>query len=86
MLLFLILLAGVSVVVAVGALQNAQAVMVSFFFWQFEASLASIILTATAAGVLIGVLVRWAHALRRWNAQSAASAPKSASLDARLER
>jgi uncharacterized integral membrane protein len=43
-MLFLILLAVVAVVVAVGALQNAQAVMVSFLFWQFEASLALVIL------------------------------------------
>jgi uncharacterized integral membrane protein len=65
-MLFLIVLTVVAVLVAVGALQNAQAVTVSFFFWQFGTSLALVILAATTAGLLIGALVSWAAALRRW--------------------
>jgi uncharacterized integral membrane protein len=63
---FTVVVALVALVVAVGALQNGQAVTVSFFFWQFEAPLALIILAATGAGLAIGVLVGWARALTRW--------------------
>ena len=72
---FLIVLTVVAVVVAVGALQNGQAVTVSFFFWQFEAPLALIILAATTAGLAMGVLVGWARALRRWRHRRAEPAP-----------
>ena len=61
----LILLSAVAMVVAVGALQNGQAVTVSFLFWHFESPLALIILAAAAGGVAIGILVGWAGALRR---------------------
>jgi uncharacterized integral membrane protein len=60
-----ILLSAVAVVVAVGALQNGQAVTVSFLFWQFESPLALIILAAAAGGVAIAIMVGWARALRR---------------------
>ena len=65
-MLFLILLLAAAMVVTVGALQNGQAVTVSFLFWQFESPLALIILAAAAGGVAIATLVGWAHALRRW--------------------
>jgi uncharacterized integral membrane protein len=74
---FLIVLTVVTVVVAVGALQNGQAVTVSFFFWQFDAPLALIILAATAAGLALGVLVGWARALRRWRHRPAGLKPES---------
>jgi len=64
----------VAVVVAVGVLQNGQAVTVSFFFWQFEAPLALIILAATGAGLTIGVLAGWARALTRWRHRAAGHA------------
>jgi len=65
-MLLLILLSAVAMVVAVGALQNGQAVTVSFLFWHFESPLALIILAAAAGGVAIAILVGWARALRRW--------------------
>jgi uncharacterized integral membrane protein len=61
----LIVLSAVAMVVAVGVLQNGQAVTVSFLFWQFESPLALIILAAVAGGVAIAILVGWARALRR---------------------
>ena len=76
-MLFLIVLTAVAVVVAVGALQNGQAVTVSFFFWHFQSPLALIILVAAAGGVAIGLLVGWARALRRWRQQPAAPTPES---------
>ena len=74
---FVIVLAVVAVIVAVGALQNGQAVTVSFLFWQFEAPLALIILAATAAGLVIGVLAGWARALQRWRRRPTGTAPES---------
>ena len=65
-MLLLILLSAVAIVVTVGALQNGQAVTVSFLFWQFESPLALIILAAAAGGIAIAILVGWARAFRRW--------------------
>jgi uncharacterized integral membrane protein len=79
-MLFLIVLTAVAVVVAVGALQNGQAITVSFFYWHFESSLALIILAATAAGVAIGLLVGWARALRRWRHRPATSTSESEAI------
>jgi uncharacterized integral membrane protein len=71
-MVFLVAVAVVAVVVAVGALQNARAVTVAFLFWQFEAPLALIILAAAVAGVAIGAVVGWARALTRWRHRVAA--------------
>jgi uncharacterized integral membrane protein len=75
---FLIVLVFVAVIVAVGALQNGQPVTVSFLPWQFQAPLALVMLAATAAGVLIGLLAGWARALRRWRQRPAGLAPEPA--------
>ena len=77
-MLFLIVLTGVALVVAVGALQNGQAVTVSFLFWQFEVPLALVILAATAAGLALGILVGWARALWRWRHRPPGLKPESA--------
>jgi uncharacterized integral membrane protein len=66
-MLFLIVLTVVAVTVAVVALQNGHAVSVSFLFWQFEASVALIILSATAGGLVVGGLIGFASAVRRWS-------------------
>ena len=73
-MVFAVVVALVAVVVAVGVLQNGQAVTVSFFSWQFESPLALIILAATGAGLAIGVLVGWARALTRWRHRAAGHA------------
>ena len=77
-MVLLVALTVVAVVVAVGALQNGQAVTVSFLFWQFHSPLALVILAAAAGGVAIGVLVGWARALQRWRHRPATSAPGAA--------
>ena len=64
---FLIVLTVVAVTVAVVALQNGHAVTVSFLLWQFEAPLALVILAATVAGLVIGGVIGFARAVRRWS-------------------
>jgi uncharacterized integral membrane protein len=68
---FMIFLTVVAVIVAVGALQNGHVVTVSFLFWQFEAPLALVILGATVAGLVIGGMIGFARAVRRWSRRQA---------------
>jgi uncharacterized integral membrane protein len=68
---FLIVLTVVAVTVAVVALQNAHPVTVSFLFWQFEAPLALVILGATFAGLVIGGVIGFTRAVRRWSHRQA---------------
>ena len=42
-------------VVTVFSVQNAIPVVISFFFWKFEASLAIVLFLSVLAGVVIGV-------------------------------
>ena len=70
-MLFLIVLAVVAVTVAIVALQNGEAVTLSFLFWQVQAPLALVILAATAAGLVIGGLIGFARTVRRWTHRQA---------------
>jgi len=65
-MLFLIILSGLLLAVAIFALENAQAVTVRFLYWELQSSVAVITLAATAAGVLIAGLVGAVSRLRRW--------------------
>ena len=80
-MLHLIVLTIVAVTVAVVALQNGHPVTVSFLFWQFDAPLALVILGATVAGLVIGGVIGFARAVRRWSHRqagpSAGSGPSS---------
>ena len=71
---YLIVLTAVAATVAVVALQNAHAVTVSFLLWQFETSLALVILGATVAGLVIGGVIGFARAVRRWSRKAGPSA------------
>ncbi len=78
-LLTLLLLA-----VALFTLQNPDVVTVRFWPWQFQASVAVVILGATLGGALIAGLLGLASRLRRWQRTRAASpggvAPRDAAL------
>lgn len=54
--LFLLLALLIAVFAVIFALQNPIHVIVSFLFWQFDQSLALVLLLAVALGVLIGLL------------------------------
>ena len=68
----LIVLTIVAVTVAVVALQNGHPVTVSFLFWQLHAPLALVILGATVAGLVIGGVIGFARAVRRWSSHGQA--------------
>jgi uncharacterized integral membrane protein len=74
---FLILLSALLLVVAMFALQNAEAVTVRFLFWQLQSSVAVIALAATAAGVLIAKLFGLASRLLRWKRGRPVTGPAS---------
>jgi uncharacterized integral membrane protein len=55
-LIVLVVLAGV----VLFSVQNAKPVMVAFLFWNFEASLAMVILTSVVAGAFMaGIVAVW---------------------------
>ncbi len=54
---YLILAAVLGIFVAVFAIQNAAAVTVKFLFWEFESSLAVLIILAMLAGMLLVFLI-----------------------------
>ncbi len=53
---FLILIACIVVVVAIFSTQNSQPVSVSFFVWNFQASLAIVVFLSVMCGLVLGVL------------------------------
>jgi uncharacterized integral membrane protein len=59
--------------VALFALQNLDVVTIRFWPWQFQASVAILVLGATAGGALIAGLLGLASRLRRWQRARAAS-------------
>ncbi|GIV66951.1 MAG: LapA family protein [Chloroflexota bacterium] len=82
--LLLILALIIAVIAVIFALQNTAAVSVSFFVWQFNQSLALVLLLAAFVGVIIGLLTILPGSIRtRW--QLAARNKKIASLEKEIE-
>ncbi len=82
--LLLILALIIAVIAVIFALQNTAAVSVSFFIWQFEQSLALVLLLAAFLGVIIGLLTILPSSIRtRW--QLAARNKKISSLEKEIE-
>jgi lipopolysaccharide assembly protein A len=54
---FLIVALGLAILTVIFALQNAIPVTVTFFIWQFEGSLALVLMLTFALGVLVSLLV-----------------------------
>jgi uncharacterized integral membrane protein len=73
MQLLFIVLSLLLLAVALFALQNSEVVTVRFWPGQFRASLAAVILGATAGGALIAGLLSLASRLRRWQRSRRAS-------------
>ena len=65
-MLLLTVMTVVAVSVAVVALQNGHVAPVALLAWQFDAPVALIILASTAAGLVLGALIGFGRAVRRW--------------------
>jgi len=65
MQLFLVLALIISIVAVVFALQNLTPITVNLLAWQFQGSLALVLLIALAVGVLTSVLVSMPAVIRR---------------------
>jgi uncharacterized integral membrane protein len=72
-MLFLVILSGLLLAVAIFALENGQPITVRFIYWELQSSVAVVTLAATAAGVLIAGLVGVGSRLRRWKRGRAAT-------------
>lgn len=62
-------------IVALFALQNPDAVTVRFWPWEFQASVAAIVLGATVTGALVGWGLGLLGRFRRWQRRRPAVAP-----------
>lgn len=82
--LLLILALIIAVIAVIFALQNTAAVSVSFFIWQFNQSLALVLLLAAFVGVVIGLLTILPGSIKtRW--QLAARNKKIDSLEKEIK-
>lgn len=71
MSILLILALLIAIIAVVFALQNTMAVTVSFFVWQFDQSLALVLLLTMVVGVLIGIFtVLPGSARSKWRLKS----------------
>jgi uncharacterized integral membrane protein len=84
MQLLFIVLTLLLLAVALFALQNSEVVTVRFWPGQFQASLAAVILGATAGGALIAGLLGIASRLRRWQRSRRTGPPAVAPRDSSL--
>jgi putative membrane protein len=84
MVFALILALAFAIVAVIFALQNPMMVPVSLFGYQFEGSLALVILVAVAVGILIGVLVMAPGRIKS-GLSNARSRKKISSLEASLD-
>ena len=55
--LFIVAALGLAIAVVIFALNNNDPIVVSFVIWEFEGSLALILLLTLALGVLVGIAV-----------------------------
>jgi len=70
MQLFLIVALGLAILTVIFALQNPIPVSVAFFGWEFEGSLALVLLLTFALGVLVSFLISIPAILKRRSAVS----------------
>ncbi|MGO9378149.1 MAG: lipopolysaccharide assembly LapA domain-containing protein [Dissulfurispiraceae bacterium] len=64
--MFTLIIALITVIlVALFSVQNATPVVISFFFWRFEASLAVVIFLSALAGALITVIIYSSRSVKK---------------------
>lgn len=81
---FLIVALGIAILTVIFALQNTIPVGVTFLFWNFEGSLALVLMLTFALGVLVSLLVSIPAIVKRRSAISNQKR-KSEELESRLQ-
>jgi uncharacterized integral membrane protein len=56
-MLTIVLILILIIVISVFSVQNAVPVIISFFFWRFEASLAIVIFLSAVTGLIMGMII-----------------------------
>ncbi len=62
----LLIVAAIITIVVIFSIQNAAPVIVTFFFWKFEASLAIVVFLSLVAGVLITLIIGYLGSIWRY--------------------
>jgi uncharacterized integral membrane protein len=65
-MILLIVVAIIVAVVVIFSVQNASPVVITFFFWKFEASLAIVVFLCVMAGVLIAWIIAYLASIRKY--------------------
>lgn len=65
MLIFILIALAIAIIAVIFALQNAITITVSFFFWQFDGSLALVLLLTLALGFLVSFFATLPALIRR---------------------
>jgi putative membrane protein len=73
--MFLLLVVAVIItIVVIFSIQNAVPVVITFFFWRFEASLAIVVFLSVVAGVLIAWIIAYLSSIRKYFRRKALAA------------
>jgi uncharacterized integral membrane protein len=65
--MFLLLVVAVIItIVVIFSIQNSVPVVITFFFWKFEASLAIVVFLSVVAGVLIAWIIAYLSSIRKY--------------------
>jgi uncharacterized integral membrane protein len=76
--MFLLLLVVVIItIVVIFSIQNAVPVVITFFFWKFEASLAIVVFLSVVAGVLIAWIIAYLGSIRKYFRKRAVTSPEN---------
>lgn len=65
-MVYLLLLAVVALLVIIFTIQNATPAIVSFFFWQFNASLGMVVILSVLSGMIIMALLFFAAGTKKY--------------------
>jgi uncharacterized integral membrane protein len=62
----LLVVAVIVAIVVVFSVQNATPVVITFFFWKFQASVAIVVFLSVVAGILIAWIVAYLTSVRKY--------------------
>ncbi len=75
-MVLLLVAAVIITIVVVFSIQNAAPVVITFFFWKFEASVAIVVFLSVIAGILIAWIIAYLASVRKYFKKRSLSAPE----------